>query len=422
MILNQGKRCLPRYLPDDAKVHTGYWKSAIFPPWVIKHLKIEVAVEKAGSETVTNIEVLENRFYKLVVDKATGSISSLFDKELNHELLDGDNPYNIGQLVRETTAERNARPEKTGFILNHTTVSNIKVDKGVNGPVWESIKISFDLDGYEKGTEGSPRVSRWRSDYYKNIKKIEFRYMARKLIVIDPEALYVTFPFSMPGSRIVFETTGGTLTQGQQLPGSSSDWNSAQNFVAVRGSSGQIVIVSNEVPMWQFSDFNMGKRERNPKQGKTWLYSWVMNNYWDTNFRAYQEGGFSWSYQITSSADTTNTFAAKYAWGERNPFPARTFPAGANDLKSTSLSTLKITGSPNALLMNARPAFKNNPTLLLRFRELEGKSAEVYLASSVPGRALTKIVEVNSTGKQIGQPVTTIQFSPYEVKFIEVEF
>ena len=46
--------------------------------------------------------------------------------------------------------------------------------------------------------------------------------MARKLIITDPEALYVAFPFSLPDSRIVFETIGGILTQGQQLPGSSS--------------------------------------------------------------------------------------------------------------------------------------------------------------------------------------------------------
>ena len=70
---------------------------------------------------------------------------------------------------------------------------------------------------------------------YKNVKKVEFKYMAHKLIITDPEALYVAFPFSLPDSRIVFETIGGALTQGQQLPGSSSDWNVAQNFVSVRG-------------------------------------------------------------------------------------------------------------------------------------------------------------------------------------------
>ena len=246
--------------------------------------------------------------------------------------------------------------------------------------------------------------------------------MARKLILTDPEALYIAFPFSLPGSRIVFETIGGLLTWGNQLPGSSSDWNAAQNYVAVRGKTGQIVVVSNEVPLWHFSDFNMGKFERYPKPGKTWLYSWVMNNYWFTNFRAYQEGGFSWSYQLTSTADTTNTFATKYAWNERNPFPTRTFPAGANELKTSSNGILKIIGPANAMLVNSRPAFRDKVTILLHFRELEGLPAEVHLASTIPGRSVKKIVEVNAIGKQIGLPVSFVQLKPYEVRFIEVEF
>jgi len=331
-------------------------------------------------------------------------------------LIDSQNPYNIGQPVRETSAKRDVAP----FI--HTTVSNVKVDKGVSGNVWESVKISADLEGCEKGTEGSPKGIETEIRLYKNVKKIEFKYMAHNLIITDPEALYIAFPFSLPGSRIVFETIGGILTQGQQLPGSSSDWNVAQNFVSVRGKKGQIVVVSNEIPLWQFSDFNMNKYERYPKPGKTWLYSWVMNNYWMTNFRAYQEGGFSWSYQITSTTDTTNTFATKYAWGVRNPFPTRTFPAGADELKSSSLETLKISGPANAMLVNCRPAFKDKRTILVHFRELEGLPAEVKLSSAISGLTIKRISEVNTVGKQVGQPVSSIQLKPYEVRFFEVEF
>jgi hypothetical protein len=386
------------------------------PAMGYKALKVEVSKEPAPKEASSGTEVLENGFYKLVINKTTGSISSLVDKELNLELIDSQNPYNIGQPVRETSAKRDVAP------FNHTTVSNVKVDKGVSGNVWESVKISADLEGFEKGTEGSPKGIETEIRLYKNIKKIEFKYMAHKLIITDPEALYVAFPFSLPGSRIVFETIGGTLTQGQQLPGSSSDWNVAQNFVSVRGKKGQIVVVSNEIPLWQFSDFNMNKFERYPKQGKTWLYSWVMNNYWMTNFRAYQEGGFRWSYQITSTTDTTNTFATKYAWGVRNPFPTRTFPAGADELKSPSLETLKLFGPANAMLVNSRPSFTGKGTILLHFRELEGLPAEVKLSSSVPDQTIKRITEVNTTGKQIGQPLSSIQLKPYEVKFFEVEF
>jgi len=395
-----------------------YWALEVsdIPALGFKALKVEVTGEPAPADAASGTEVLENRFYKLVIDKITGSISSLYDKELDQELVDPENPYSTGQLVRETSEKRDVAP------FTRTTVSNVKVDKGINGPVWESVRISSDLDGFEKGTEGSPKGIETEVRLYRNVKKIEFKFTAHKLILTDPEALYVAFPFSLPDSRIIFETIGGILTQGQQLPGSSSDWNVAQNFVSVRGRKGQIIVVSNEIPLWQFSDFNMGKFERYPKAGKTWLYSWVMNNYWFTNFRAYQEGGFSWSYQITSTSDTTNTFATKYAWGERNPFPTRTFPAGADELKTPSLNTLKIKGSPNILLMNSRPAFKNNRTILVRLRELEGQSGEVNLSSAIPGQTIIKITEVNSTGKQIGQPLTSVKLNPYEVKFIELEF
>ena len=395
-----------------------YWVLEVsdIPAMGYKALKIELTDQEATAEAETTVEVLENKFYKIVINKATGSISSLFDKELNQELADGQNPYNIGQPVKETSEKRDVAP----FI--HTSVSNVKIDKGTNGNVWESVRIASDLAGFEKGTEGAPKGIEVEIRLYKNVKKVEFKYMAHKLIITSPEALYVAFPFSLPDSRIVFETIGGTLTQGQQLPGSSSDWNAAQNFVSVRGRKGQIIVVSNEVPLWQFSDFNMNKYERYPKQGKTWLYSWVMNNYWFTNFRAYQEGGFSWSYQLTSTADTTNTFATKYAWNERNPFPTRTFPAGANDLKSPSMETLKISGPANAMLVNSRPAFKEKGAILLHFRELDGMPAEVKLSSSVPGQSIKKMTEVNTVGKQIGQPLTSIQLKPYEVRFIEVEF
>ncbi|HWS00184.1 MAG TPA: hypothetical protein VN249_06175, partial [Prolixibacteraceae bacterium] len=305
---------------------------------------------------------------------------------------------------------------------SHTSVTNVTVEKGNNGNVWESIKISADIAGTDKGTDKSPKGLEMEVRLYKNTKKIELKYTAHKQIITDPEALYVAFPFALPDSRIVFETIGGTLTQGDQLPGSSSDWNVAQNFVAVRGKIGQIVVVSDEIPLWQFSDFNMGKFERYPKQGKTWLYSWVMNNYWFTNFRAYQEAGFSWSYQLTSSGDTTNTFAAKFGWGERNKFPTRTFPAGKPELKQYMSESLKIEGNQNVLLVNSRPALNGKDAVLLHFRELEGLESDIVLSSLVNGRPVKKITLVNAMGKEVAKSSPSIHFSPYEVKFIELEY
>ncbi|MBK7709642.1 MAG: hypothetical protein IPJ37_00705 [Bacteroidales bacterium] len=95
--------------------------------------------------------------------------------------------------------------------FTRTSVSNVRIDGGTNGPVWESIKISADLPGCEQGIENLPKGIDLEIRLYRNVKKVEFKYLARKLIITDPEALYVAFPFSLPDSRIVFETIGGVL-------------------------------------------------------------------------------------------------------------------------------------------------------------------------------------------------------------------
>jgi hypothetical protein len=397
-----------------------YWVLQVndIPAMGAKALKVEVTEQKDLQPVSENSpsEILENNYYKIVIDRETGSIISLLDKELNLELADNQNRYHLGQLVHETLPGRNMlKPSQT-------SITNVRIVKGTEGQVWESVLILADMQGLKKGTTEKPEGAEIEIRLYRNTKKVELSYMARKEIVTDPEALYVAFPFFLPDSRIVFETIGGSLSQGSQLQGSSSDWNVAQNFVAVRGKKGQIVVVSNEIPLWQFSDFNIGKFERYPKPGKTWLYSWVMNNYWFTNFRAFQEGAFTWSYQITSSGDTSSTFATKYAWSERNPYLSRTLPAGGKLSTQPEIQTLKISGSKNIITVNVRPVFNARGDILFHFRELEGIPSEIRITSAIPGRPVSKMFEVNALGQKAGEEINSIKFKPYEVKFIEVEF
>jgi alpha-mannosidase len=91
-------------------------------------------------------------------------------------------------------------------------------------------------------------------------------------------------------------------------------------------------------------------------------------------------------------------------------------------LKIFSMETLKITGSPNVMLMNSRPAFKNKGTLLLRFREVEGVPGEVKVSSVDPAKSVKSMTEVNAAGIKIGTPITSVKLKPFEVRFVEVEF
>ena len=397
-----------------------YWALNVvdIPALGWKAFKVEAGtLDAIPASQVETIKEIENQYYRLNFDVATGAIKSLYDKDLKKELLDPENPWKIGQIIRETLSDRNNMKETT-----HTTVTNVKMESGAKGDLWQSVKFMADLDGFEKGTSSAPKGLEWEIRLYNKSKLIEFHFLGRKEILTSPEALYVTFPFCLPGSRIVFETIGGALTQGKQLPGSSSDWIVAQNYVSVRSPEAQIIMVSNEIPLWQFGGFNLGKFERNQAPCKPWLYSWVMNNYWFTNFRAYQEGGFHWTYQITTTRDTTNAAASKFAWGIRNPFPSRTFPAGKNELSIPLFQTIKIAGSSNIMLVNSRPDFNKQGSVLIHLRELDGLPGTTTFLSSVDGRPIRRMIEVNVLGEEIGQPLQSVSLTPFAVKFVRLEY
>lgn len=398
-----------------------YWNLEVnnVPALGFKALKIEVTDRKQAiteNKMNENTEVLENSYFRIAIDKNTGGIRELYDKELQENLYDVNNPYFIGQPVRETLEARNKMSP------SHSTVFNVVVEPGEQGSVWNSIKVRADLEGFTKGETGDPKSMKWEIRLFNNTKKVEFAYQACKEIITNPEGLYIAFPFHLPDSKISFETIGGILTQGEQLPGSSSDWNVAQNFVSVKSPKGQIIMVSDEVPLWHFSDFNMGKFERYPKPGKPWLYSWVMNNYWFTNFRAFQEGTVNWNYTISATTDTTFTTATKFARGVRNPLPTRTFPAGKNELSEPLYKTLSVTGDENVLLINSRPSFNGKRAIVLHFREIDGKPAQIKLASHIKNYQVKKTSQVNVLGEKIQDlDNSNLSFNPYEVKFIEVE-
>ena len=50
--------------------------------------------------------IVENEFYRVVIDKKTSAISSLVDKKLHLEMVDSRSPWSLGQFIHETISNR----------------------------------------------------------------------------------------------------------------------------------------------------------------------------------------------------------------------------------------------------------------------------------------------------------------------------
>ena len=404
-----------------------YWALWVRDVPAIGYKTLEIHV--SDESQVINVQksdkkALENKFYKLNIDTEKGVITSLFDKELQIELLDKDSEIKLGEFIYEQLENRHSMERLTNsnrdtvyVPLNKklTRLSNIQVNDIEEHILWTSIKIHGNMPvcADERGVNIEIRL-------YHNDKRIEFLYDMHKLPITDPEAVYVAFPFKMKGkNQLAFDVQGGIIHPGiNQLEGTSSDWNVIQNFASVTNSEAQIVFCSGDIPLVQFGEINTGRFYYKHQPKKTHIYSWVLNNYWTTNFKASQEGEMKWHYYITSSSNRTNSFATRFGLGSRVPILARVVPSGKSKTEAVSKSILDIS-LPNLLLVNAKPSEKGDG-IILQLRETEGDHAILDITKMLQQTGATSIFEVNILEEEIEELNGPFLIEHYETKFVKI--
>lgn len=395
-----------------------YWALWVrdVPPLGYKILRIETnnqprVKETPGADSLT----LENEFYRLVLDADKGAVKSLVDKETDRELVDQTAAWGLGQCIYETMPNRrDMKPE----VFKRTSVRNVTVKPGAAGPIWKSLLVTAEMDGCatNNGLRAEIRL-------YETEKRLELRFAIRKLPIPSPEAVYVALPFQAPNSKMLYEAQGGCVTPGDgQIPGSSSDWQTLQSFIAIHSADGQIVTGSEQAPLVQLGDFNLGKWQPVTRVEKPHVYSWVMNNYWFTNFRTEQEGEFKFHYYLTSTKDTSRTFATRFGWGSRVPLATRVLPPVriAATREPQELSTLTVT-PPNLLIVETRPT-RQGDGIILHLREVEGKAVTITEGEVLGATRIRRADQVNVLEEAIQAGIESLSFKPYEVKFLRLMF
>ena len=78
---------------------------------------------------------MENRFYRVTFDATTGTIASLFDKELGRELVDKAAPHGLGQFIYD---HRVKRTSTDGF---QASPIKAKLTTSQPGPVFVSMRV-----------------------------------------------------------------------------------------------------------------------------------------------------------------------------------------------------------------------------------------------------------------------------------------
>ncbi len=360
---------------------------------------------------------MENEYYKIIVDPVKGGITGIYDKQLNVELLNGSTKYSAGEFIYERLGKNRHQLELLRLEeFTREVWKDLTVSKVTEGPVWSELTLTGQVPECVHG-DGIKLQLR----LYNTTKKIEFCYSMEKKQVTDPEAVYIVFPFSLDSGVFHCEVAGGPMIPGkEQLEGSSSDWLGIQNFVALRNSKTQIIMTSPEIPLVQLGEINLGKFARVAYPDSPTVYSWVLNNYWTTNFRAYQEGELKWSYGITSDASLSDSSAAMFGWNERIPLLARVFPAvshPAGQAESSFLGTV----FQGLLLVNAVPGDEEG-SVILQLRETGGREITLQTGDLLRSSGAKEIREVNVLGETIHGITEDVIIKPRSTLFLLLDY
>ena len=405
----QGEPVKIQHLEDHAD--GSFWSFFVrdIPAMGAKKYFLEEKEQSSFLRTTSETMLLENRFYRLRIDEKCGGISSLVDRESGEELTDGDSPWRLGQILYEELSDREQLEAFTIHSVKRSSLFDVEIAPVRSGEIWQSLSIRGRLKGAqdEAGVACEIRL-------FNEIKRLELHYRLIKEPVLSPEALYVAFPFALSEGELCFEAQGGVIVPGRdQLPGTASDWNTVQNFVAVRNKRRQIVLCSPQTPLMQLGGLNIGRFDYHAAPKTTHIYSWVLNNYWTTNFKASQEGELRWSYIITTGPPD-DSFAMRFGMGSRTPMPVRV--AVREDTLLTP--SLFHPQADNVLLINARPALRGR-AIVMHLREVDGKKAGLDVSRLTPARVM-RAAKTDVLEQELLPLSNILELRPYESCFVKL--
>lgn len=360
------------------------------------------------------VKNLSNEWYNVVIDPDQGMITSIKDKNLNLELVDQDAKWGMGQFIYELLGNRSQMEAYTLTDYARHPLDSVWFDGYKEGPVWNSIFLGGKTTAAygENGFKTEIRL-------YNTTKRIDLLYTIHKKPILDPEGIYIAMPFALENGKHFFEVQGGAIQAGvDQIPGSSNDWNTVQNFATIRNENAQIIVNSPEVPLMQFGGINTGRYKAGALPETTHIYGWPMNNYWVTNFNADQRGELTFSYQMTSSDKADLGTATRFGWSSRVPLLARSLPAGKSTSNKDKGQVWNI-DSENLILINAQP-IQNEKSILLQMREVNGKISPFKMTTPDNKKIQLQLTDV--LGHPIKDQSPDISFKPFETKFIKISW
>jgi hypothetical protein len=209
-------------------------------------------------------------------------------------------------------------------------------------------------------------ISLWRG-----VPRVDIKNRMWKLRTVDKQSVFFAFPLASNGPDLVYELPGlGTNANAPTVPGSPQHMRAIRHWAALGGDRGRVAWASVDAPLVQFGDIHSPYTPfpgtlRLPAPEPATIYSWVLNNIWDTNFPTEQGGEMRFRYAIASQTDGSGAgLGARLGDSISTPLVGAVAPSSMNGGQAAPSGSICAVERPEVSLVQATVSANGDDLLL----------------------------------------------------------
>ena len=338
------------------------------PPFAAKRYSITTGVKNDGNvfQSVDGHSIANTHLH-VIVDPTTGVITGLRNPGIDNEFVDTDSSGGLNDYL---------------FLLGNDLKDlqrngPVKITTKEAGPVLTEMRIESKAPGVEKLTRDIRLINGF--DY------VEITNTLDKLPAeLDPhpgdypwanlhgkESLNFGFPFHVPGGDMRLDIPMAIMRpEKDQIPGSCKNWLEVGSWADVSNKDYGITWVTLDAPLVEVGGITatllggqsnpaVWRKHIEPTQK---LYSWALNNHWETNYRAYQDGIIRFRYALQPHKAFDPVAATKLATGLTQPL----IVAAATGNAPSTMPRLQLS-SQRLVALVLRPSIDGKAWMLTLF-------------------------------------------------------
>ena len=288
--------------------------------------------------------VLDNGVLRMKIDATTGNITALTRNGESQNLVDSSQGETLNEYLflagSDVAKVQTSGPARISVEEDGPLVVSVRIESAAPGcnSVTRHVRLIAGAEFVELTNVVDKKRGPMNPEPGKGGAGGEFAQRGGK------ESVQFAFPFAIPDGTLRMDIPLAEMRpQADQLPGASKNWLPVGRWIDVSNTQHGVTWVTLDAPMVEIGavSANLLGSQRDTKVWREHIaptqkfYSWVMNNHWGTNYRAYQEGVVAFRYALRPHSGYDAAAASRFAIGLSQPLLATT--ASGHAMKSPLL-------------------------------------------------------------------------------------